>query len=112
MGVKKVFQKLVKFLYCCISWMKTICAMLQMIYEKKQSLKRSEDTRQKALEEQKSRYQSNRPRNRESHAEQLFYLLDWHWGCNHAVDIRTLALNREKFDIPFPLLGRDTMKIW
>lgn len=83
--------------------------MLKMIYEKKQSLKRSEDTRQKALEEQKSRYQSNRPRNRESHAEQVFYLLDWCWGCNHAVVILTLAVNRQRFDIPFPLLGRDTM---
>lgn len=38
------------------------------------------------------------------------YLLDWRWGCNHAVVIPTLAVNRERFNIPFPLLGRDT--IW
>lgn len=79
-----------------------------MIYKKKQSLKRSEDTTQKALDEQKCMYQSNWL-GTESHAEQLFYLLDWRWGCNHAVVVLTLAANRERFYILFPLLGRVTI---
>lgn len=32
--------------------------------------------------------------NRESHAEQLFYLLDWPWRCNHAIVALTQAVNR------------------
>lgn len=55
--------------------MKAACAVLQMIYEKNQSLKRSGDRRQEALEEQKGRYQSNQLGNRESHAEQLLVCL-------------------------------------
>lgn len=64
-----------------------------MIYKKKQSMKRSEDTTQKALDEQKCMYQSNWL-GTESHAEQLFYLLDWPWGCNHAVVVLTLAAEK------------------
>lgn len=104
MGMQKEFQ----FVSRDVSWMKATCAMLQMIYEKKQSLKRSGDRRQEALEEQKGRYQS-KPGNRESHAEQLLCLLGWRCGCNHAGVLPTLAVNTERLGIPFPLLGRDIM---
>lgn len=48
---------------------------------------------QKALEEKKSVYQSNQL-GTESPMLNNFYLLDWPWGCNHAMAVLTQAVNR------------------
>lgn len=89
--------------------MKATCALLQMIYEKNQSPKRSGDWRQEALEEQKGRYQSSQPGNREFHAGQLLCVLGWRWGCNRARVTPTLAVSTERLGIPTPFLGRVIM---
>jgi len=65
-----------------------------MICEKKQNLTSSEVTVRKALEEEKSVYQSNWLGTESPMLNNSFYLLDWPWRCNHAIVALTQAVNR------------------